>query len=172
MGVDVSAYVEKKNKETGKWELVTKEAVSARLKYILEDWEEMPKIAWDDLSDEMKEKFKKDENGQVYATFYVTTLNALEMAVTKQTSEVYTRLNTIIKALGAPRIYRDDGEECWSGDDEKKEKLTIPVNMWLMEDLQYAFQDLRKIGQRETLDLILSENIGWDGDYRIILTVC
>ena len=174
MGVDVSAYVEKKNKETGKWELSTQEAVSARLKYILEDWDEMKKVNWDDLSVGIQNKYPKDENGQTYATFHATTLDELESEVARKTSETFTRINTIVKALGADRVYNDDGEETWGGggdDSDKKDKLTIPVNKDLIEDLQFAFSDIRKIGQMETLDLFLSENIGYDGEYRIILVV-
>ena len=159
MGVDVAAYVEKKNKETGKWELSTQDAVSARLKYILEDWNDMKKVDWDDLSDGLQKKYPKDENGQTYATFHVTTLDNLEDAVAKKTTETFTRINTIVKALGADRVYSDDGEETWGGGDDsnKKDKLTIPINKDLIEDLQFAFSDVRKIGQMETLDLFLSE---------------
>lgn len=174
MGVDVTAYVEKKNNETGKWELSTQEAVSARLKYILEDWDDMKKVDWDDLSDGLQKKYPKDENGLAYATFYVTTLDELESEVARRTTETFTRVNTIIKALGADRVYSDEGEETWGGggdDSNKKDKLTFPVNKDLIEDLQFAFSDVRKIGQRETLDLFLSENIGYDGEYRIILAV-
>lgn len=173
MGVDVSAYVEKKNKETGKWELVTESPVSTRLKYILEDWVELPRVKWEDLSEGIQKKFPKDENGQEYVTFYATTLEDLEREVEKQTTSTFTRINTIVKALGAYRIYRDDGEEsAWGGeDDDKSDKLTIPVNKDLIEDLQMAFGDVRKIGQRESLDLILGEHIGYDTEYRVILTV-
>ena len=174
MGVDVAAYVERKNKETNKWELVTESPVSTRLKYIIDDFDELPRIQWGDLSEGIQKKFPKDENGQAYATFYVTTLEDLEREVEKQTTSTFTRINTIVKALGAYRIYRDDGEEsAWGGvDDDKSDKLTIPVNKDLIEDLQMAFGDVRKIGQREALDLILSEYIGYDTEYRVILSVC
>lgn len=171
MGYDVSAYVEKKNAD-GKWELVTPEAVSSRLKYIFEDYKEFPEVKWDDLSDGMKEKFKKDENGQVYSTFHTATLQALEDKTSTKINEVFTRLNMIVKALGCGKVYSDDGEELepW-GDDEKKDKLTFPINKELVEDLQYGYEDMRKVGQREAFDLFISEYIGWDGEYRIIFTV-
>ncbi len=171
MGYDVSAYVEKKNAD-GKWELVTPEAVSSRLKYIFEDYKEFPEVKWDDLSDGMKEKFKKDENGQVYSTFYATSLQTLEDKTSTKINEVFTRLNMIVKALGCGKVYSDDGEELkpW-GDDEKKDKLTFPINKELVEDLQYGYEDMRKVGQREAFDLFISEYIGWDGEYRIIFTV-
>lgn len=171
MGYDVSAYVEKKNAD-GKWELVTPEAVSSRLKYIFEDYKEFPEVKWDDLSDGMKEKFKKDENGQVYSTFHTATLQALEDKTSTKINEVFTRLNMIVKALGCGKVYSDDGEELepW-GDDEKKDKLTFPINKELVEDLQYGYEDMRKVGQREAFDLFISEYIGWDCEYRIIFTV-
>lgn len=171
MGYDVSAYVEKKNAD-GKWELVTPEAVSSRLKYIFEDYKEFPEVKWDDLSDGMKEKFKKDENGQVYSTFHTATLQSLEDKTSTKINEVFTRLNMIVKALGCGKVYSDDGEELepW-GDDEKKDKLTFPINKELVEDLQYGYEDMRKVGQREAFDLFISEYIGWDGEYRIIFTV-
>ena len=171
MGYDVSAYVEKKNAD-GKWELVTPDAVSSRLKYIFEDYKEFPEVKWDDLSDGMKEKFKKDENGQVYSTFHTATLQTLEDKTSTKINEVFTRLNMIVKALGCGKVYSDDGEELepW-GDDEKKDKLTFPINKELVEDLQYGYEDMRKVGQREAFDLFISEYIGWDGEYRIIFTV-
>ena len=171
MGYDVSAYVEKKNAD-GKWELVTPEAVSSRLKYIFEDYKEFPEVKWDDLSNGMKEKFKKDENGQVYSTFHTATLQNLEDKTSTKINEVFTRLNMIVKALGCGKVYSDDGEELepW-GDDEKKDKLTFPINKELVEDLQYGYEDMRKIGQREAFDLFISEYIEWNGEYRIIFTV-
>lgn len=171
MGVDVSAYVEKKNKETGKWELVTENPVSSRLKYILDDYNEIQKIGWDDLSDGLKEKFKKDDSGNVYANFHVTTLDELENSAARLTSETYTRINTIVKALGATRIYRDDGEELWGDGEGSKESLTFQVNKELVDDLQLAYGTIRSIGQREALDVVLSEHVGYDTEYRIILTV-
>lgn len=171
MGYDVSAYIEKKNAE-GKWELVTPDAISARLKYIFEDYKEFPEVKWDDLSDGMKEKFKKDENGNVYSTFHATTLQALEDKTSTKINECFTRLNMIVKALGCSKVYSDDGEELagW-GDDEKKDKLTFPINKELVEDLQYGYEDMRKVGQREAFDLFISEYIEWNGEYRIIFTV-
>ena len=171
MGYDVSAYVEKKNAD-GKWELVTASAVSARLKYIFDDYKEFPEVRWDDLSDGMKEKFKKDDNGQVYTTFHATTLQELEDKSSKKISDCFTRLNFIVKALGCCKVYSNDGDELepW-GEDEKKEKLTFPINKELIEDLQYGYEDMRKVGQREAFDLFISEFIDWDGEYRIIFTV-
>ncbi len=173
MGMDVSAYVEKKNKETGKWELSNQKAISSRLKYILEEWKSLNVVNWDDLSEGLQKKYPKDDTGHAYATFHVSTLDELESEISRKTNETFTRINTIIKALGADRIYSDDGEEIWGGGDDssKKDKLTIPINKDLIEDLQFAFSDVRKIGQREALDLILSENIGYDTEYRIILVV-
>ena len=184
MGVDVSAYVEKKNTETGKWELSTMDAVSTRLKYILDEWNDMKKVDWEDLSEGLKNKYPKAADGTTYATFHVSTLDELEMEVSRKTTETFTRINTIIKALGVDRMYSDDGEEeeeeseSWSGGgggggggDDYSNKLTIPVNRELIDDLQFAFSTVRQIGQRETLDLFLSEKIGYDTEYRIILVV-
>lgn len=176
MGVDVSAYVEKKNMETGKWELSTQDAVSTRLKYILEGWNDMKNVDWEDLSEGLKNKYPKAADGTTYATFHVSTLDELEMEVSRKTAETFTRINTIIKALGVDRMYSDDGEEVesWSdggGGDDYPNKLTIPVNRELIDDLQFAFSTVRQIGQRETLDLFLSEKIGYDTEYRIILVV-
>ena len=97
MGYDISAYVEKKNAE-GKWELVTQQAVSARLKYIFDDYREFPEVKWDDLSDGMKEKFKKDDDGNVYHNFYATNLQTLEDKSSAKINDCFTRLNMIVKA--------------------------------------------------------------------------
>ena len=40
MGYNIAAYVEHKNKDTNKWELVCKKPVSCYLKYIFDDYQE------------------------------------------------------------------------------------------------------------------------------------
>ena len=176
MGVSVLVYVERKNKDTGKWELTTEEPVTTRFNYIFNNsTEEFPKLKWEDISDGLQKKFPRDEqSGADCAGFYSTTLDELEAGVAKTTSETFVRLNTIVKALGAQRFYRDDGEESWSDVPERKDgaDLTIPVSIALMDDLQYAFQDLRDIGHREAFDVILSDHIGWDGEHRVVLVAC
>ena len=171
MGYDVSAYVEKKN-ANGKWELVTPRAVSSRLKYIFDDYNKFPTLSWDEVSDGLKEMYKKDENGNVYSSFHVATLQELEDKSGAKINETFTRLNVIVKALGCERVFSDDGDELepW-GDDEEKDKLTFPINKQLVEDLQYGFETVRQIGQREAFDLFISEYINYDGEYRIVFTV-
>jgi hypothetical protein len=177
MGYDVSAYVEKKNKETGKWDLVTPQAVSARLKYIFDDYNKFPQVKWDDLSDGMKGMYKQEKDdttgeARCYTNFYVTTLQELEDKTSDKINDCFTRLNMVVKALGCERVFSDEGDELepW-GDDEKKDKLTFPINKQLIEDLQYGYETMRQIGQREAFDLFISEYIHYDGEYRIIFTV-
>ena len=177
MGYDVSVYVEKRNVESGKWELVTPRAVSSRLKYIFDDYNKFQKVDWDDLSDGLKEMYikeKDDTTGEArcYTNFYSTTLQELEDKSCAKINETFTRLNVIVKALGCERVFSDDGDELepW-GDDEKKDKLTFPINKQLVEDLQYGFETVRQIGQREAFDLFISEHMDYDGEYRIVFTV-
>ena len=77
MGVNVSAYVERKNQD-GSWELVTTSPVSSNLKNILKDYNEYGNLEWDDLSAGLKEKFKKDESGNCYCSFHTVTMSELE----------------------------------------------------------------------------------------------
>lgn len=173
MGVNVAAYVEKFNEETKEWGLVTQEPISTRLKYVIDDYDELPRIQHKELSKEMQGKFKPDADGNQYASFHVTDLEALEEKVSNDVRSAYVKINTIIKALGVRPIYRDDGEESvWYDEDGEKEKLTFPINKALLEDLQYAISDLRKMGQREAFDLLLSEHIGYETKYRVVLVVC
>lgn len=173
MGVDISAYVEKKNKETNKWELETIHPIASRLKYIIEDYRELPQVNWEDLSEGLQVKFNKDEDGRCYAGFYATTIQALEDSVSSKVRECFTRLNMVVKALGCQKIYNDDGEEMDWGGDDIKEKLTFPINKSLVEDLQFGYDEMRKVGQKEMFDLLASEYMNeWDSEYRIVFVVC
>lgn len=177
MGVNVSAYVERKGAD-GKWELVTAKSVCSNLKYVIEDYNELPRVDWNDLSDGLKEKYtleKDDTTGEArcYANFYSTTLQELEQSVSAHTKETFVRINTIVTALGAPRIYNDDGEEMdWGGGADESSNLTIPVRKTLIEDLQLAYATIRQIGLQEAFDLFVSEHIAYGDESRIILVVC
>lgn len=171
MGYDISAYVEKKNKDTSKWDLVTTNAVSSRLKHIFNDYRDFRQIGWDDLSTGMQEHYKKDEEGNVWCNFYVVTLQELEGITNRRINDVFTKLNVIVKALGCSKVFSDEGEELepWGDDDGK---LTYPINKQLVEDLQYGYESMREIGQREAFDLFIHESMDdYDGEYRIILVV-
>ena len=175
MGYDVSAYVEKKNAD-GKWELVTPDAVSARLKYIFEDYNEYPKLNWEDLSSGLQEKYKKEKNESTgeemcYASFYTKTTQGLEDAVSTKIHNAYTKLNMVVKALGCPRVYSDDGDELEPWGDEEKDKMTFPINKQLGEDLQYGYEEMRSIGQKEAIDLVLSEYTEYGEDYRVVFVL-
>lgn len=174
MSMNLSAYIEKKNEETGNWELVTDKPISTRLKYVLDNYDNKRRINWDELSDGLKEKYTKDkESGMVYGSFYMTSLYELESEVNSSLSSEFSKVNMIIKALGCSQLYSNDGEELEYYDDppNKQDKLTFPINKDLIEDLQHACSSIRKIGQRETLDLMLSEYIRYDGEYRVILVL-
>ena len=170
MGYDVSAYVEKKVGD--KWELVSDRPASSRLKYIIEDYRDYAEVKWDDLSDGMREKFKKDADGNLYYNFHAATLNDIEDKVSDKIKELFIRLNTIVKALGCQKMYSDEGDELEPWDDESKEKLTFPVNKSLIEELQYGYDEMRKIGQKEAFDLFVSELMDdYKADYRIVFVV-
>jgi hypothetical protein len=177
MGVNVSAYVERKGAD-GKWELMTAKAVCSNLKYVIEDYNELPRVEWDELSDGLKERFtmeKDDTTGEArcYANFYSTTLQDLENELSKRTRETFVRINTIVTALGAARIYNDDGEEMdWGGEADESSNLTIPVRKTLIEDLQLAYATIRQIRLQEAFDLFVSEHIAYGDESRIILVVC
>jgi hypothetical protein len=171
MGYDISAYVEKKDGD--KWVLVSERPISSRLKYIIDDYKDFNGLNWDDLSDGLKGIFKKDEDGKVYHNFYVARIEDIEAKIAGKIKESYVRLNTIVKALGCQRFQSDDGEELepW-GDDEDKEKLTLPINKQLIDELQYDISDIRKIGQREAFDLFASELMSdYDATYRIVFVL-
>ena len=171
MSVNLSAYVEKKNVETGNWELVTEKPISTRLKYVIDDYDTYSRIAIDQVSDGLKAKYKTDDGIQ-YGTFYHTTLDELESHINSSLTEQFSKVNMIVKALGCHCMYSDDGEELeYYGDDNAKDKLTFPINKELVDDFQQACYEIRKIGQREALDLILNEHIGYDGEYRVIFVL-
>ena len=147
MGVNVSAYVERKN-EDGSWKLVTASPVSSNLKHILKDYNEYGRLQWEDLSDGLKEKFKKDESGNCYCSFHLVTVSELEGEISGSIKQTFTRVNTIVEALGCP------------------------INKRLVEELQYALDTMRDIGRREAFDLFVDEHMEWGKEYRVVLVVC
>lgn len=176
MSYNITAYVERKNKDTGKWELVTEKPISSYLKYIFEDYNEYPKLNWEDLSIGLQEKYKKEKNESTgeemcYASFYTKTTQELEDAVSTKIHNAYTKLNMVVKALGCSRVYSDDGDELESWGDDEGNKLTFPINKQLVEDLQYGYETMRSIGQREAIDLILSEYTEYGEDYRVVFAL-
>ena len=176
MGYNIAAYVEHKNKDTGKWELVCKKPVSSYLKYIFEDYNEYPKLKWEDLSDGIKGIYpqeKDDTTGEAKcdASFYTKTTQELEDAVSTKIHNAYTKLNMVVKALGCPRVYSDDGDELEPWGDEEKEKMTFPINKQLVEDLQYGYEEMRSIGQKEAIDLVLSVYTEYGEDYRVVFVL-
>ena len=77
----------------------------------------------------------------------------------------------MIKALGCSRIYSDDGEELEPWDDDERNRLTLPINKSLIEDLQNGYETMRSIGQREAIDLVLSEYTEYGEDYRVVFVL-
>lgn len=178
MGYNIAAYVERKNKDTGKWELVTEKPISSYLKYIFDDYKYYPKLNWEDLSIGLQEKYKKGiddftDEETCYASFYAKTTQELEDSVSSKIHDAYTKLNMVIKALGCSRIYSDDGDEIepWDDDGKEEDKLTLPINKQLVEDLQYGYGLMRNIGQKEAIDLVLSEYIEQGWDYRVVFVL-
>ena len=176
MGYNIGAYVEHKNKDTGKWELVTQNPISSYLKYIFKDYKDYPKLKWEDLSSGLQEKFKKEKNESTgeevcYANFYTQTMQNLEDAVSSEIHNSYTKLNMVVKALGCPRVYSDDGDELEPWGDEEKDKMTFPINKQLVEDLQFGYEEMRSIGQKEAIDLVLSEYVEYGEDYRVVFVL-
>lgn len=165
--MDISAYIEKRNAD-GKWELVSDRPICSSLKYIVDDWSDLSILKWDDLSEGMKAIYRKDKSGQVYSSFRMATLSYMEGVVESMVREAYTKINVILKALGAETVYSDDGEELCVGD-ESKERLTFPVNRELLVDLQWQIDRIRHAGQREAFDMILNSQMHWDGDsHRVV----
>ena len=143
MGYNIGAYVEHKNKDTGKWDLVCKKPISSYLKYIFDDYQDYPRLKWEDLSSGLQEIYKKEKDSEgkevCYASFYTKTTQELEDAVSSKIHNAYTKLNMVVKALGCSKVYSDDGEELEPWGDEDNEKLTFPINKRLVEDLQYGY---------------------------------
>ena len=176
MGYNISAYVEHKNKDTGKWELVNDKPVSSYLKYIFDDYQDYPKLKWEDLSEGLQNIYKREKDESTgeercYASFYTKTTQELEDAVSSQIHDAYTKLNVIVKALGCYRVYSEDGEEVDGWGEDDKEKLTLPINKQLVDELQYGYDAMRKIGQKEALDLVLSEYTEYGEDYRVVFVL-
>ena len=167
MSVNIAGYVEVKG-EDGKWKLVTEHPVCSRLKYIIEDYIDLPRLKWDYLSEDLQKKYQKDENGEVYASFYTTTVYDIETKISDEVKDTFTKLNVIVKALGANRMYSDDGEEMMY-DSDSKDKLTFPVNKELIDTIQYGYDIMRKIGQKEAFDLFINEHIDYGKEHRIVL---
>ena len=175
MGYNIGAYVEHKNKDTGKWELVTEKPISSYLKYIFEDYQDYPKLNWEDLSAGLQEKYKKEKDSEgkevCYASFYTKTVQELEDEVSKKIHDAYTKLNVVVRALGCVRMYSDDGDELEPWEDESAEKLTFPINKSLVEDIQYGYNTMRNIGQMEAMDLAISEYIEYGEEYRVVFVM-
>ena len=175
MGYNIGAYVEHKNKDTGKWDLVCKKPISSYLKYIFDDYQDYPRLKWEDLSSGLQEIYKKEKDSEgkevCYASFYTKTTQELEDAVSSKIHNAYTKLNRVVKALGCSKVYSDDGEELEPWGDEDNEKLTFPINKRLVEDLQYGYETMRSIGQREAIDLVLSEYTEYGEEYRVVFVL-
>lgn len=175
MGYNIGAYVEHKNKDTGKWDLVCKKPISSYLKYIFDDYQDYPRLKWEDLSSGLQEIYKKEKDSDgkevCYASFYTKTTQELEDAVSSKIHNAYTKLNMVVKALGCSKVYSDDGEELEPWGDEDNEKLTFPINKRLVEDLQYGYETMRSIGQREAIDLVLSEYTEYGEEYRVVFVL-
>jgi hypothetical protein len=175
MGYNIAAYVERKNKDTGKWELVCKKPISSYLKYIFDDYQDYPRLKWEDLSSGLQEIYKKEKDSEgkevCYASFYTKTTQELEDSVSSKIHDAYTKLNMVVKALGCSRVYSDDGEELEPWGDDEEDKLTFPINKRLVEDLQYGYEVMRSIGQKEAIDLVLSEYTEYGEDYRVVFVL-
>ena len=175
MGYNIGAYVEHKNKDTGKWDLVCKKPISSYLKYIFDDYQDYPRLKWEDLSSGLQEIYKKEKDSEgkevCYASFYTKTTQELEDAVSSKIHNAYTKLNMVEKALGCSKVYSDDGEELEPWGEEDNEKLTFPINKRLVEDLQYGYETMRSIGQREAIDLVLSEYTEYGEEYRVVFVL-
>ena len=175
MGYNIGAYVEHKNKDTGKWDLVCKKPISSYLKYIFDDYQDYPRLKWEELSSGLQEIYKKEKDSEgkevCYASFYTKTTQELEDAVSSKIHNAYTKLNMVVKALGCSKVYSDDGEELEPWGEEDNEKLTFPINKRLVEDLQYGYETMRSIGQREAIDLVLSEYTEYGEEYRVVFVL-
>lgn len=175
MGYNIAAYVEHKNKDTNKWELVCKKPISSYLKYIFDDYQDYPRLKWEDLSSGLQEIYKKEKDSEgkevCYASFYTKTTQELEDSVSSKIHDAYTKLNMVVKALGCSRVYSDDGEELEPWGDDEEDKLTFPINKRLVEDLQYGYEVMRSIGQKEAIDLVLSEYTEYGEDYRVVFVL-
>lgn len=171
MSVNLSAYVEVKQ-DDGSWKLVTDRPICSRLKYIIDDYDELPRLNWDNLSDRLKDIFKKDESGNVYATFHYTTLENLESKSEREMTRVFTKINLIVKAMGVECTHNDEGEDIeWGYGEPQNMGLTYQVNKELITDLQEELTKIRNIGQREAFDLFVSEHVDWGKEHRIVLVV-
>lgn len=175
MGYNIAAYVERKNKDTNKWELVCKKPISSYLKYIFDDYQDYPRLKWEELSSGLQEIYKKEKDNEgkevCYASFYTKTTQELEDSVSSKIHDAYTKLNMVVKALGCSRVYSDDGEELEPWGDDEEDKLTFPINKRLVEDLQYGYEVMRSIGQKEAIDLVLSEYTEYGEDYRVVFVL-
>lgn len=170
MSINLSAYVEVKQ-DDGSWKLVTENPICTRLKYIIEDYDELPKLNWENLSSGMKEKFKM-EDGHCWATFHYTTLENLESKSEKDMTQIFTKVNLIVKAMGVECTHSDEGEDIdWGYGEPQNQGLTYQINKELVTDLQDELTRIRNIGQREAFDLFVSEHIEWDKEHRIVLVV-
>ena len=83
----------------------TKSAMKmSEMKYIFEDYQEYPRLNWEELSTGLQEKYKKDKDSEgnevCYASFYTKTVQELEDEVAKKIHDAYTKLNVVVRALG------------------------------------------------------------------------
>lgn len=175
MSVNLSAYIEKKDKSTGEWKLVTEKPVFSRLKYILDDYNELPRLKPGDVSKELLSRYSYgDEKGvsnEVYGTFYVTTIDELNKKVNHGIEHAFSKINTIVKALGCVPVYDNCGDEIESDDYQNSTELTVPVVSGLVYDLQVACANLRSLGNREMLAVIFDDYTDYGEETRVVLVL-
>ena len=178
MGITASAYIERK--EGGKWVLANGgRPVSTSLRYIFPDYNEVfTKIGADAVSEELRGKYLAPDGKSVYATFYQTTVGELDSMVDRALGEVWTEINTIVRALGVPITHTRNGEEDDSlmerdaDEDGLKTELSVPVVKDLIITLQNDFDAVRNIGQKEGLLLAVNDAMeDFDCEQRVVVVV-
>lgn len=147
MSTYISSYVEKFNKKTNQWELISKNCFSDNFKHYLNsydytDWYNFNLILnKKELSSEIKEIYEIDEEGNANIEIRYVTLKGLHDYAIKQVENYISKTNSLFTALGLRDMYRvNEDEEVFEDgkyDDEGNIKntynpMTFPINKELL----------------------------------------
>lgn len=146
MSWNINVYVEKKSKDSDKWEYVN--CVSDYFKCNLDgtsvhEWNTFDCIAFNDISDSLKEHFNNDGE---YFDAKVVSLKDMNEYANKMIERAVNIKKTLWIALGLPEYTDDeyaDIEDPDKYDEDGKlnaawNPMTFPVNKKLFEQLQEA----------------------------------
>ena len=181
MSWNVTVYLEKLNKKTGKWEFVS--CVHDNFKYLLHStcnggFNEFETISKENVSDELRARYTSDNSyGLDYFDAKVVSMTESKQYAETDIEKARSLKKALYIALGLPE-YVDDEYEEWEDPDKydthgniKKNwnPLTFPVNKDLFEKVQLAefncIKAYKILGMTEAAEAL----VNYDDECRFIL---